>query len=124
MHLLLVCCICNFLYFHPLTYQSLGFAVGIQPFVGFMIFLSYSGSCYLTLVRFTWNIVSRWFEYQADAFAKKLCGDALGSALVKLEDLEEGFTLYDPWFSAWNHSQPPLASRLAKLDNVKGSNVA
>ncbi|KDP28583.1 hypothetical protein JCGZ_14354 [Jatropha curcas] len=63
------------------------------------------------------NRVSRSFEYQADAFSKKLgyCSP-LRSGLVKLqvENLEAMNT--DPWFSAYHHSHPCLVERLAELN--------
>ncbi|WVZ04585.1 hypothetical protein V8G54_017931 [Vigna mungo] len=69
------------------------------------------------LVSFGLNLVSRSFEFQADAFAKKLgYASELRSGLVKLQEENLSAMNTDPWFSAYHYSHPPLVERLAALD--------
>ncbi|XP_022770489.1 CAAX prenyl protease 1 homolog isoform X5 [Durio zibethinus] len=69
------------------------------------------------LVSFALNLVSRSFEFQADAFAKKLgYGAALRSGLVKLQEENLSAMNTDPWYSAYHYSHPPLVERLAAID--------
>ena len=57
---------------------------------------------------------------QADAFAVSLGRAAqLRTALVKLNNDNLGFPVYDWLFSAWHHSHPPLLERMAALDGAK-----
>ena len=57
---------------------------------------------------------------QADAFAVSLGRAAqLRTALVKLNNDNLGFPVYDWLFSAWHHSHPPLLERMAALDGDK-----
>ncbi|KAM0004716.1 putative ste24 endopeptidase [Helianthus debilis subsp. tardiflorus] len=69
------------------------------------------------LVSFDLNLVTHAFEFQADAFAKKLgYAKPLRDALVKMQvgNLSEMNT--DPWYSAYHYSHPTLLERLAALD--------
>ncbi|TYI00004.1 hypothetical protein ES332_A11G104100v1 [Gossypium tomentosum] len=69
------------------------------------------------LVSFGLNLVSRSFEFQADAFAKKLgYGSALRAGLVKLQEENLSAMNTDPWYSAYHYSHPPLVERLAAID--------
>ncbi|KAF4386669.1 hypothetical protein F8388_006624 [Cannabis sativa] len=69
------------------------------------------------LVSFALNLVSRSFEFQADAFAKKLgYTSSLRAALVKLQEENLSAMNTDPWYSAYHYSHPPLVERLAALD--------
>ncbi|RYR75186.1 hypothetical protein Ahy_A02g009861 [Arachis hypogaea] len=69
------------------------------------------------LVSFGLNLVSRSFEFQADAFAKKLGYAAeLRAALVKLQEENLSAMNTDPWYSAYHYSHPPLVERLAAID--------
>ncbi|KAF3796506.1 CAAX prenyl protease 1-like protein [Nymphaea thermarum] len=69
------------------------------------------------LVSFVLNLVSRAFEFQADAFAKKLgFGAPLRAGLVKLQEENLSAMNTDPWYSAYHYSHPPLVERLAALD--------
>ncbi|KAJ6338420.1 hypothetical protein OIU76_007981 [Salix suchowensis] len=62
------------------------------------------------------NLVSRAFEFQADAFAKKLgYGSALRAGLVKLQEENLSSMNTDPWYSAYHYSHPPLVERLAAI---------
>ncbi|KAE7999455.1 hypothetical protein FH972_003885 [Carpinus fangiana] len=69
------------------------------------------------LVSFALNLVSRSFEFQADAFGKKLGYAApLRAGLVKLQEENLSAMNTDPWYSAYHYSHPPLVERLAALD--------
>lgn len=60
---------------------------------------------------------SRYNEFQADAFAKKLGHSVnLKSALIKLNEDNLGFPVYDPIYSAWHHSHPPILERISALE--------
>ncbi|THG14115.1 hypothetical protein TEA_028751 [Camellia sinensis var. sinensis] len=69
------------------------------------------------LVSFGLNLVSRSFEFQADAFAKKLgYASPLRAGLVKLQEENLSAMNTDPWYSAYHYSHPPLVERLAAID--------
>ncbi|PQM37035.1 CAAX prenyl protease 1 homolog [Prunus yedoensis var. nudiflora] len=69
------------------------------------------------LVSFALNLVSRSFEFQADAFAKKLgYASALRAGLVKLQEENLSAMNTDPWYSAYHYSHPPLVERLDAID--------
>jgi STE24 endopeptidase len=63
------------------------------------------------------NIVSRRFEFQADAFGAGLGkGGALKEALCALDKENKGAVNTDPLYSAYHYSHPPLLERLAAID--------
>ncbi|KAF6162174.1 hypothetical protein GIB67_008303 [Kingdonia uniflora] len=69
------------------------------------------------LVSFGLNLVSRAFEFQADAFAQKLgYGKSLRAGLVKLQEENLSAMNTDPWYSAYHYSHPPLVERLSAID--------
>lgn len=58
-----------------------------------------------TVVGFCMTLLSRKFEYQADAFAKQLgYANELCKSLIKLHIDNLGFPIYDNLYSSWNHS--------------------
>ncbi|KAL1540176.1 CAAX prenyl protease 1 [Salvia divinorum] len=65
------------------------------------------------------HIVSWAFEFQADAFSKKL-GYAvpLRAGLIKLQEENLSSMNTDPWYSAYHYSHPPLVERLAAIDEL------
>lgn len=72
------------------------------------------------ILSFCLTVLSRRFEFQADAFAKEL-GKAkdLYSALIKLNKDNLGFPVSDWIFSMWHYSHPPLLERLQALKDAK-----
>lgn len=74
----------------------------------------------LQLLSFCLTVLSRRFEFQADAFARGM-GKAseLYSALIKLNKDNLGFPVADWLFSMWHYSHPPLLERLRALGSVK-----
>jgi STE24 endopeptidase len=101
------------LWYDPL-FQTFGFQD--KPVViGFLLF-SYLYAPVEELLSFLFAILSRTFEYQADAFAKSLGYEQqLKSGLIKLNIENLGNMNPDPWFSAWHHSHPTLVERLNAL---------
>lgn len=73
----------------------------------------------IQVLNFLMAILSRRFEFQADAFAKKLGRSKfLRQALIKLNKDNLGFPVYDWVYSMWHHSHPPLLERLKALDKT------
>ncbi|KAH0890734.1 hypothetical protein HID58_053163 [Brassica napus] len=69
------------------------------------------------LVSFGLNLVSRAFEFQADAFAVNLgYAKDLRPALVKLQEENLSAMNTDPLYSAYHYSHPPLVERLRAID--------
>ncbi|EDO47143.1 predicted protein [Nematostella vectensis] len=65
---------------------------------------------------FLMTILTRRFEFQADAFAKQLgFAPHLRSALIKLHQDNLGFPIADKLYSAYHYSHPPLLERLRAL---------
>jgi STE24 endopeptidase len=63
------------------------------------------------------NVVSRAFEFQADAFAVGLGkGTELRGALCALDKENKGAVCTDSLYSAYHYSHPPLVERLAAID--------
>jgi STE24 endopeptidase len=72
------------------------------------------------LLSFLMTVLSRRFEFQADAFAKGLgFAEKLKSSLIKLNRDNLGFPLTDWLFSAWHYSHPPLLERLKALQKTE-----
>merc|ERR1711892_1503058 len=83
----------------------------VQIFLMFV--LQYVTAPYSAVIGFLMSVLSRHFEFQADEFAANM-GKAkdLKTALVKLNNDNLGFPIYDWLYSAWNHSHPPLLERI------------
>lgn len=63
---------------------------------------------------------SRYNEFQADKFACDLNrGEKLKSALIKLNNDNLGFPVYDYLYSTWHHSHPPILERIHAIDACK-----
>lgn len=97
-------------------YQAFGFYDSKPALIGLMIVLQYITAPYSALIGFLMSVLSRHFEFQADEFAAKLGKAAdLKKALVKLNNDNLSFPIYDWLFSAWHHSHPPLLERIEAL---------
>ncbi|XP_055693891.1 CAAX prenyl protease 1 homolog [Lutzomyia longipalpis] len=120
-HLFLLFAAFAFLFRTPVLYQALGFPEGVQPIlIGLLVVFTYVLAPYNAIISFAMTILSRRFEYQADAFAQKLgFAKELGKALVKLHVDNLGFPIYDWLYSVWNHSHPTLLQRLDRLAGDK-----
>ncbi|KAI3449207.1 hypothetical protein Pfo_005872 [Paulownia fortunei] len=96
-------------------FQSFGFDT--QPVLIGLIIFQHTVIPLQHLVSFSLNLVSRAFEFQADAFAKKLGYAApLRAGLIKLQEENLSAMNTDPWYSAYHYSHPPLVERLAAID--------
>ncbi|KAG5626680.1 hypothetical protein H5410_011898 [Solanum commersonii] len=96
-------------------FQSFGFDT--QPVLIGLIIFQHTVIPLQHLVSFGLNLVSRAFEFQADAFAKKLGYAApLRAGLVILQEENLSAMNTDPWYSAYHYSHPPLVERLAAID--------
>ncbi|XP_034204659.1 CAAX prenyl protease 1 homolog isoform X2 [Prunus dulcis] len=96
-------------------FQSFGFDT--QPVIIGLIIFQHTIIPLQHLVSFALNLVSRSFEFQADAFAKKLgYASALRAGLVKLQEENLSAMNTDPWYSAYHYSHPPLVERLDAID--------
>lgn len=97
-------------------YEAFGFTDSQPVLIGLMVVLSYITAPYSAVIGFLMSVLSRHFEFQADEFAAKM-GKAvdLQSALVKLNNDNLSFPIYDWLFSAWHHSHPPVLERIEAL---------
>lgn len=99
-------------------FESFGFH-GTQPVLIGLIIFQHTVIPLQHLVNFALNLVSRSFEFQADAFAKNLgYASELKCGLVKLQEENLSAMNTDPWYSAYHYSHPPLVERLAALDET------
>ncbi|TKY63970.1 CAAX prenyl protease 1-like [Spatholobus suberectus] len=97
-------------------FRSFGFDT--QPVLIGLIIFQHTVIPFQHLFNFGLNLVSRSFEFQADAFGKKLgYASALRSSLVILQEENLSAMNTDPWYSAYHYSHPTLAERLAALDD-------
>eukprot|EP00899_Mesostigma_viride_P009196 jgi/Mesvir1/18278/Mv09543-RA.2 len=101
------------------VFTSFGFSLGngVQhPVLIGLLLYNYMLSPVDHLIHFGQNLLSRRFEFQADAFAKDLgyC-ESLCSGLVKLQEENLSSMDSDPLYSAYHYSHPPLIERLSAL---------
>lgn len=112
-----------YLFKYDPLYRAVGFNANERPIlVGLLLIVSYVLGPYNAIISFGMTIVSRAFEYQADAFAKNLgYSKELAKALIKLNIDNLGFPVYDWLYSTWNHSHPTLLQRMDRLKDEKKS---
>ncbi|CAH0553975.1 unnamed protein product [Brassicogethes aeneus] len=105
----------------PKIYQVAGFYKSQPVLIGLYVVLMYIMTPYNALLSFLSTCMSRRFEFQADDFAVQLKrGAPLQSALIQLNKDNLSFPVYDNWYSAYNHSHPPILERLAVIEeNMK-----
>uniref|UniRef100_G1RNB7 CAAX prenyl protease n=1 Tax=Nomascus leucogenys TaxID=61853 RepID=G1RNB7_NOMLE len=101
-------------------FAAFGFYDSQPTLIGLLIIFQFIFSPYNEVLSFCLTVLSRRFEFQADAFAKKL-GKAkdLYSALIKLNKDNLGFPVSDWLFSMWHYSHPPLLERLQIMFTLK-----
>ncbi|CAL9756647.1 unnamed protein product [Musa acuminata subsp. burmannicoides] len=98
-------------------FESFGF--DSQPILIGLIIFQHTVIPLQHLVNFGLNLVSRTFEFQADAFAKKLgYAKALQAGLIKLQEENLSAMNTDPWYSAYHYSHPPLVERLSAIEEA------
>ncbi|XP_063226275.1 CAAX prenyl protease 1 homolog isoform X2 [Bacillus rossius redtenbacheri] len=120
LNLLLLFLMFSRLFKYPALYRAFGF-VDVQPIIiGLLVILQFIFSPYNAVLSFLMTILSRRFEFQADAFAAKLNKAAyLRKALIKLNLDNLSFPVFDWLYSSWHHSHPPLLERLQALEERK-----
>ncbi|XP_073682921.1 CAAX prenyl protease 1 homolog [Garra rufa] len=116
--------LCFFLFAVLIVRKELFMAFGFhdaQPtLIGLMIIFQFIFSPYNELLSFCLTVLSRRFEFQADAFARGMGRSSeLYSALIKLNKDNLGFPVADWLFSMWHYSHPPLLERLRALTGPK-----
>ncbi|CAL1531659.1 unnamed protein product [Lymnaea stagnalis] len=96
-------------------YSAFGFDT--QPIlIGLIIIFQFIFAPYNEILSFIVTHITRKFEFQADAFARKMNhSHLLCSALIKLNEDNLSFPLSDWLYSAWHFSHPPLLDRLKAL---------
>ncbi|XP_054271932.1 CAAX prenyl protease 1 homolog [Macrosteles quadrilineatus] len=116
-NLLLLFLAFSYLFKYKELYRAFGFHYEQPVIIGLLVVLVYIFSPYNAVLSFALTFLSRKFEFQADAFAKSL-GKAvyLRRALIKINQDNLGFPVYDWLYSMWHHSHPPLLERLEAID--------
>ncbi|PNF38343.1 CAAX prenyl protease 1-like protein [Cryptotermes secundus] len=119
MNLLLIFLVFGLLFQYEAMYRAFGFQHEKPILIGLVVVLQFIFSPYNAILNFLMTILSRRFEFQADAFAKQLGRSKyLREALIKLNKDNLGFPVYDWMYSMWHHSHPPLLERLKALDKT------
>ncbi|KAJ5569845.1 CAAX prenyl protease 1 [Penicillium hispanicum] len=104
-------------------YQSFGFVKEQPIMIGFLLF-SDALAPMDAVVKLLMNILSRKFEFQADAFAQGLgYSDELAASLLKLQ-IQNLSTMDADWmYASYHYSHPILTERLGAL-GWKGGKIA
>ncbi|CAB1334932.1 unnamed protein product [Coregonus sp. 'balchen'] len=101
-------------------FMAFGFYDSQPTLIGLMIIFQFIFSPYNEVLSFCLTVLSRRFEFQADAFARGMGrASELYSALIKLNKDNLGFPVADWLFSMWHYSHPPLLERLRALGGTK-----
>lgn len=97
-------------------YADFGFAHEHPIIVGFLLFSDILGPMD-NVIKLLMNILSRRFEFQADAFANKLgYNNQLSRSLIKLQ-IQNLSTMDADWiFASYHFSHPILSERLKALN--------
>ncbi|CAI5935536.1 unnamed protein product, partial [Closterium sp. NIES-65] len=99
----------------PDIFRSFGFKE--EPVIIAILLFQHLSTPVSHLLDFGLNIISRTFEYQADAFAVKMgYAPKLRSGLIKMQEENLSAMNTDPWYSAYHHSHPCLPERLSTID--------
>ncbi|XP_076059851.1 CAAX prenyl protease 1 homolog [Oratosquilla oratoria] len=115
-NLFLIFSVFGSLYGYTPLYHAFGFHNSKPAFIGLILVTQYVFAPYNELLGVLITMFSRYSEFQADEFARKLgYSEQLQSALVKLNNDNLGFPVYDWLFSAWHHSHPPILERIRAL---------
>merc|ERR1712226_1469562 len=116
-HIFLMFALFAYLFKIQALYSAFGFTDETPILIGLMIILQFITAPYNSVLEFAMTCLSRRFEFQADTFAIDMDrGDDLKTALVKLNNDNLGFPVYDDLYSAFHHSHPPLLIRLAAIE--------
>lgn len=120
-HLFLMFAAFGYLFKFDTLYHAIGLEGNEKPIlIGMIVIFNYIMSAYNAVISFSMTVLSRKFEYEADAFAQELgYGDELCKGLVKLNIDNLGFPVYDWLYSTWNHSHPTILQRMDRLSEIK-----
>ncbi|KAG0330030.1 hypothetical protein BG004_002190, partial [Podila humilis] len=101
-------------------FKSFGFVDATPAFIGFLLF-QYLYTPVESVISFVTNMVSRRYEFQADAFARDLgYASSLASGLIKLQ-LKNLGTMNPDWLhSMYHRSHPELVERLNAIQHPSG----
>eukprot|EP00455_Lapot_gusevi_P044129 TRINITY_DN5463_c0_g2_i4.p1 TRINITY_DN5463_c0_g2~~TRINITY_DN5463_c0_g2_i4.p1 ORF type:complete len:264 (-),score=89.89 TRINITY_DN5463_c0_g2_i4:37-828(-) len=123
-HSLVMLWLFGFMLHSEALFSSFGFTSQRPVLIGFALFeLVWSPLSHV--LSFAMNLLSRFHEFQADAFAQELgYGKHLKSALIKLS--KENKSNYNPdvWYSTYHYSHPPLIERLRAIDALENFKLA
>lgn len=115
LHLFLTCLLYALTAGNEEMFRSFGFADGTPVIIGLLLLIELM-SPLDELLSPVGNSLSRRWEYQADAFAKKQgMADELGQALVGMSVSNLSNMSPDRLYSTWNYSHPTLLERLDSL---------
>lgn len=107
----------SFLFQYDIIYKAFGFYNSQPVIIGLLIILQFIFTPYHFILSFIMTLLSRKYEFEADSFAKGLGkAEYLRRSLIKLNQDNLGFPVYDWLYSMFNHSHPPLLERLKALD--------
>ncbi|EFN86023.1 CAAX prenyl protease 1 homolog [Harpegnathos saltator] len=100
-------------------YRAFGFTDHQPTLIGFIIVIAYIMIPLNTILCFINVVIQRKFEFQADKFATSLGhGQYLKTSLLKLQEDNLQFPLYDKLYSSWYHSHPSVVERLEAIDET------
>lgn len=110
----------SFLFRYDIIYKAFGFYNGRPVIIGLLIVLQFIFTPYHFILSFLMTLLTRKYEFEADAFAKNLGkAEFLRKSLIKLNKDNLGFPVYDWLYSMFNHSHPPLLERLKALNKTE-----
>lgn len=110
----------SYLYEYDFIYRAFGFYDVKPVLMGMLIIIQFIFTPYHFLFQLFATVITRKFEFQADDFATSLGkGDYLKKSLIKLNQDNLGFPIYDWLYSMFNHSHPPLLERIRAINEKK-----
>ena len=103
-HIFFMFALFGYLYHLQLLYTAFGFPDEQPVLIGLMIILQFITAPYNALLNYAMTALSRYFEFQADEFGRSLGrAEKLCAALVKLNNDNLSYPIYDWLYSAWHH---------------------
>jgi len=122
-NLLLMFTAFGFFYKVEALYIGFGFVASSSPLiVRLIVIFQFIFMPYHAILEFLMTMLSRKFEFQADAFSVNLkSGEKLKNALLVLTKDNLSFPVYDWLYSLCNLSHPPVLERLQAIDLIAKS---
>ena len=103
-HIFFMFALFGYLYHLQPLYTAFGFPNEQPVLIGLMIILQFITAPYNAVLNFAMTALSRRFEFQADEFGKSLGrAEKLCAALIKLNNDNLSYPIYDWLYSAWHH---------------------